>query len=185
MVTMMIMDQDIKEIVATPEEIGEVIKRLGEKITEDYRGKTVVMVGLLNGCNPFFSDLLKNIDLMVTVDYMRASSYHGTIKSSKEVKILKDLDCSIAGKDVIVIDDIIDTGRTMKCIVNLLALKGAKSIRSCVLLDKKSARETSFDADYVGLIIPAKFVVGYGLDYDEYYRNLPYIGVLKEEVYKK
>src|SRR5574344_1766947 len=176
MVTMMIMDQDIKEIVATPEEIGEVIKRLGEKITEDYCGKKVVMVGLLNGCNPLFSDLLRNIGLMVTVDYMRASSYPGTIKSSKEVKILKDLDCSIAGKDVIVVDDIIDTGRTLKCIFDLLSLKGAKSIESCVLMDKKVAREVDYDAKYVGCIIPQKFVIGYGLDYKEYYRNLPYVG---------
>lgn len=180
----MIMDQDVKEVILTAEQIEEICKKLGEQITKDYRGKSVVVLGLLNGCNPFISDLLKHIDLMVNVDYMRASSYHGTIKSSKEVKILKDLDYSIAGKDVIVVDDIIDTGRTLKCIFDLLSLKGAKSIESCVLMDKKVAREVDYDAKYVGCIIPQKFVIGYGLDYKEYYRNLPYVGVLKEEIYE-
>lgn len=183
--TNMIMDKDIEKIVASEAKIEEVCTNLGKRITEDYQGKDLVLIGLLNGCNPFFSDLLKHIDLKVQVDYMRASSYHGTIKSSREVKILKDLDMSIAKKHVIIVDDIIDTGRTVNCIKEVLSLKGALSIEACVLLDKAEAREEAFDAKYVGLTIPTEFVVGYGLDYQEYYRNLPYVGVLKEEVYKK
>ncbi len=180
----MILDGDVKEIIATEEDIDKMCRSLGERITKDFEGKKVVFVGLLNGCNPFFTDLLKRVDLKVEVDYMRASSYHGTIKSSSEVKILKDLDLSVKGKHVIVVDDIIDTGKTLKSIVNILKYKGALSVTSCVLLDKASAREEDYDAKYVGLVIPNKFVVGYGLDYNEYYRNLPYIGVLDEKVYE-
>lgn len=177
----MLFDNDIKEIIATEEDIDAMCKRLGKQITEDFKGKEVVFVGLLNGCNPFFSDLLKRVELKVQVDYMRASSYHGTIKSSNEVKILKDLDLSVKGKSVVLIDDIIDTGKTLKTLIKILEYKGATEVKTVVLLDKRSARTEDYDADYVGLEIPKKFVVGYGLDYQEFYRNLPFIGVLKEE----
>ncbi|MCR5741791.1 MAG: hypoxanthine phosphoribosyltransferase [Gammaproteobacteria bacterium] len=180
----MILDKDIETVIASEDDINNICKELGLKITKDFEGEELVFVGLLNGCNPFFSDLLKHVDLKVRVDYMRASSYHGSIKSSNEVKILKDLDHSIKDKCVVVVDDIIDTGKTLKSILEILLHKGAKKVKTCVLLDKASARTEDYDADYVGLTIPNKFVVGYGLDYDEYYRNLPYIGVLKEEVYK-
>lgn len=181
----MLMDKDIKEIVATREDIYKLCENLGKKITEDFKDEEIVFLGVLNGCNPFMSDLIRHVDLMITVDYLRASSYHGTLNSSGEIKLLKDLDCSIKGKNVIIVDDIIDTGRTLKYLYNLLALKGAKKIKTCCLLDKKSAREIDYNADYIGLEIPKKFVVGYGLDYQEHYRNLPYIGVLKEEVYSR
>ena len=181
----MILDKDIKKIILDENQIKEMCKKVGVKITEDFKGEELIFVGLLNGCNPFFSDLLRCIDLQVEVDYIKASSYHGTIKSSNEVKILKDLDLSIKGKNVVVVDDIIDTGTTLKAIVGILKQKGAKKIKTCVLLDKSSARSVEFDADYVGVIIPNEFVVGYGLDYGEHYRNLPYIGVLKEDVYKE
>ena len=174
-------EDNIKEIIATPEQIEELCTNLGKKLTEDFKNKDVVFVGLLNGCNPFISDLLKHVDLMVQVDYMRASSYHGTIKSSNEVKILKDLDLSVKGKSVVLIDDIIDTGKTLKTLIKILEYKGETEVKTVVLLDKRSARTEDYDADYVGLEIPKKFVVGYGLDYQEFYRNLPFIGVLKEE----
>lgn len=179
------MVDDIKKVVATADEIDAICERLGKEITKDYKDKDLVLVGLLNGCNPFFSDLLKYIDLKVQIDYMVASSYHGTIKSTREVQILKDLTLSIQNKHVVIVDDIIDTGNTLNSIKRLLSLKGALSIEACVLLDKASAREEEFNVKYFGTVIPNEFVVGYGLDYGEYYRNLPYIGVLKEDIYKK
>ena len=180
----MILDKDVKEILVSEKEIENFCKRIGKQISEDFKGEEVTFVGLLNGCNPFFSDLLRYVDLKVVVDYMRASSYHGDIKSTSEVKILKDLDHSIKDKNVVVVDDIIDTGKTLKAIIDILKHKGAKQVKTCVLLDKASARIEDYDADYVGVVIPNKFVVGYGLDFQEYYRNLPYIGVLKEDFYK-
>ena len=181
----MILDKDIKKIILNETQIKEMCKEVGARITKDFEGEDVIFVGLLNGCNPFFSDLLRCVDLNVEIDYIKASSYHGTIKSSNEVKILKDLDLSIKGKNVVVVDDIIDTGTTLKAIVGILMQKGAKKIKTCALLDKSAARSVEFDADYVGVVIPNEFVVGYGLDYGEHYRNLPYIGVLKEDVYKE
>lgn len=181
----MILDNDVSEILVSEEDIRKMCERLGKRITEDYQGKDLVVVGLLNGCNPFIGDLIQFVDLKLVVDYMRVSSYHGTIKSSNEVKIVKDLEQSLVGKDVLVIDDIIDTGQTLKHIVNFLKLKGARTIEACVLLDKAEARTTDYNAKYIGVRIKNKFVVGYGLDYNDYYRNLPYIGVLDEKVYKK
>ena len=181
----MILDKDVKKVVLNEQEIKEMCHKIGKKISDDFKGEDVCFVGLLNGCNPFFSDLLRCVDLRVEVDYIKASSYHGTIKSSNEVKILKDLDLSIKDKNVILVDDIIDTGKTLKAIVGILKHKGAKKIKTCVLLDKSAARSVDFDADYVGVVIPNEFVVGYGLDFAEQYRNLPYIGVLKEEIYEK
>ncbi len=178
-------DNICKKVLVSEEEIQATVKKIGEQISKDYDGEEVTMIGLLNGCNPFFSDLLKHIDLLIEVDYMRASSYHGSIKSSNEVLILKDLDKSIKGKNVIVVDDIIDTGETLKCIIELLKLKGAKTIEACVLLDKDIKRNVAYKPKYIGLKIPKEFVVGYGLDYNEHYRNLPYIGAVKDEVYTK
>lgn len=176
-------DEVVERVLVSKEEIEEICKRIGAQISKDYAGEEIVMVGLLNGCNPFFCDLLKYVDLMVEVDYMKASSYLGTIKSSGEVKVLKDLETSIKGKKVIVVDDIIDTGHTLKRIFELLELKGASSIEACVLLDKATGRSGSFEPKYIGTKIPNEFVLGYGLDWQEHYRNLPYIGVLKKELY--
>lgn len=172
----------VGEVISSEEEIRSICKKMGEQITKDYEGKMPVMVGLLNGCNPFFSDLIKYVDLLIEVDYMKASSYHGDIHATTEVKITKDLDRPVSGKDVILVDDIIDTGETLKCVTEILKSKGAKSVECCVLFDKKEARSTGYTPKYVGTPIPKKFVVGYGLDFNEHYRNLPYVGALKDEI---
>ncbi len=179
------MENDIKKIIFSNEELTEACERLGKKITEDYQNsKELVLVGLLKGSVPFLSDLMKKIDLKLSVEYMDVSSYHGTTSSSGEVKIIKDLDTPISGKDVIIIEDIIDTGRTLKTVIELLSGRGAKSVKVVTLVDKPSGRVVELEADYVGLTVGNEFIVGYGLDYNEYYRNLDYIGILKEEVYQ-
>jgi len=173
-------DEMCSKVILSEEQIQECVKRLGKEITEDFKGEPVTMVGLLNGCNPFFSDLLKEVDLLVEVDYIKASSYQGGIQSTHDVKILKDLDTCIKNKNVIVVDDIIDTGDTLRAIMPLLEMKGAKTIKSCVLLKKNTGIDTKFKPDYFGTEIPNEFVLGYGLDYNEYYRNLRYIGAINK-----
>ncbi len=179
------MKDDIKEILVTQEEIQEICKRLGKQLTMDYAGKKPLMIGLLKGCHPFMSDLSKEIDTMIELDYMDVSSYHGTTASTGDVKIRLDLSVSVKGRDVIIAEDIVDTARTIKTISELLLYKEAKSVKVVSLLDKPEGRVVDFTVDYVGKTIPKAFVVGYGLDYEEYYRNLPYVGVLKESVYSK
>ncbi len=179
------MRDDIKKIIFTNEEILETCKKLGKEITSDYKDSSdLVLIGLLKGSVPFIGDLIKEIDLMLTVEYMDVSSYHGTTSSSGEVKIIKDLDTPISGKDVLIVEDIIDTGRTLKTVMKLLSDRGAKSVKVVTLVDKPSGRVVDLKSDYVGLEVGNEFIVGYGLDYNEYYRNLNYIGVLKEEVYQ-
>ncbi len=178
------MKNDIKKVSVSEEQIEEMLTRLGKEITNDYAGKEPIFMGLLKGCNPFMVDLLKHIDLYCTVDYMDVSSYAGT-KSTGNVRINHDLDINVEGKDIIVVDDILDTGRTLNAVVNLLKARGANSVKLCVLLDKPEGRVAPIYADYIGGLVPNEFVVGYGLDYNEKYRNLPYIGVLKEEVYSE
>lgn len=178
------MKNDIKKICLSEKSIKNIVKQLGKKITKDYQGLTPIFVGLLKGCNPFMMDLVKQINLYCSIEYMDVSSYVGT-ESSGEVKILQDLKADIVGKDVILVDDILDTGRTLNAVKSLLIQRGAKSIKLCVLLDKPAGRVAPITADYVGTLVPNEFVVGYGLDYNEQYRNLPYIGVLKEEIYSK
>ena len=178
------MKNDIKKISVSEQKIEELLTRLGKQITKDYTGKEPMFIGLLKGCNPFMVDLLKHVDLYCTLDYMDVSSYAGT-KSTGNVRINHDLSVNVEGKDIIVVDDILDTGRTLNAVVQLLKARGAKSVRLCVLLDKPEGRVAPIEADYVGDLVPNEFVVGYGLDYNEKYRNLPYIGVLKEEVYSK
>lgn len=179
------MHQDIKKILVSQEQIEQKCKELGEIISRDYEGKKLVVIGLLKGCIPFMSDLVKHITIPIHLDYMSVSSYHGTTASSGNVRVNKDLDMSIQGYDVLIAEDIIDTGQTLKKVMEMLSVKGAKSIKVVTLLDKPEGRLIDFKPDYVGFVIPKEFVVGYGLDYNEYYRNLPYIGVLKEEVYSK
>lgn len=178
------MKNDIKKVSVSEEQIEEMLTRLGKEITNDYAGKEPLFMGLLKGCNPFMVDLLKHIDLYCTVGYMDVSSYAGT-KSTGNVRINHDLDTNVEGKDIIVVDDILDTGRTLNAVVKLLKARGANSVKLCVLLDKPEGRVAPISADYIGGLVPNEFVVGYGLDYNEKYRNLPYIGVLKEEVYSK
>jgi hypoxanthine phosphoribosyltransferase len=175
--------QDIKKILVSEEEIQKKCMELGEQISADYKGKKLVLLGLLKGCNPFMSDLMKRITIPLQLDYMDVSSYHGTTESTGQVRVNKDLDSDVNGYDILIAEDIVDTGRTLKKVIQMLTVKGAKSIKVVTLLDKPEGRLVDLYADYVGFTIPKEFVVGYGLDYEEYYRNLPFVGVLKEEVY--
>ena len=177
------MHNDIKKISLNEEQIEEIVSRLGKEISNDYNGKEPLFIGILKGCIPFMPDLLKNVSINCTLDYLRVSSYEGT-KSSGKITIKGDIP-SVKDKDVIIVEDILDTGRTLMNVRNLLLEEGAKSVNICVLLDKPEGRIVDIKADYVGGHVPNEFVVGYGLDYNEKYRNLPYIGVLKEEVYSK
>lgn len=177
------MNNDIKKVFFSEEEINNIISKLGEKLTADFKDKKPLVIGLLNGCNPFMTDLVKKIQAYLTLDYMKVSSYVGTESTNNLVIEGKIPD--VKDKEVILVDDILDTGRTLKTIKEKLLALGAKSVSLCVLLDKPEGRKFDIQADYVGDLVPNEFVVGYGLDYNGYYRNLPYIGVLKEEVYTK
>ena len=177
------MHTDLEKVLYTEEEIKAAAKRLAEQINKDYAGQEVVFVGLLKGSVQFMADLIKNIDLMCTVDFMCVSSYGNGTKSTGRVNIIKDLSEPIDGKNVVIVEDIIDSGNTLNFINRYFSAKNARSVRICTLLDKPSRREVEIDVDYVGFEVPDEFVVGYGLDFREYYRNLPYIGVLKPEIY--
>ncbi len=177
--------QDIKEVLVRREEIANAVKMLGEMITKDYEGKAPVMVCILKGASVFYVDLLREIDLPVSMEFMIASSYgHGTT-SSGNVRIVKDLDYDVAGRDVILVEDIVDTGVTLTFLKNLFRERGVASVRVATLLDKPARRKVELKADYYCFTIPDAFVVGYGLDYDQKYRNLPDIGILKPEIYAK
>ena len=177
------MHKDLEKVLYTEEEIRETAKRLADQINEDYAGQEVVFVGLLKGSVQFMADLLKNIEIMCTVDFMCVSSYGNGTKSTGRVNISKDLSEPIDDKNVIIVEDIIDSGNTLNFIKRYFSAKNANSVRICTLLNKPSRREVEIDVDYIGFDVPDEFVVGYGLDYCEYYRNLPYIGVLKPEIY--
>ena len=175
-----------KVSVLIPEEkVQERVAELGAQISRDYEGKTNTMICVLKGGVVFMCDLAKKITVPVTVDFMSVSSYGGGTSSSGIVKIVKDLDQSIEGKDVLIVEDIIDSGRTLSYLLQIFRKRKPNSIRLCTLLDKPERRDPqiTLTPDYVGKVIPDEFVVGYGLDYNERYRNLPYIGVLKPEIY--
>jgi hypoxanthine phosphoribosyltransferase len=170
----------------TEEEIKEAAKRLAKQIEQDYQGEDeIVFVGLLKGSVQFMADLLKNIDMMCTIDFMCVSSYGKGTKSTGRVNIIKDLSEPIDEKNVVIVEDIIDSGNTLNFIKKYFSAKNAKSVRICTLLNKPSRREVEFVPDFCGATIPDEFVIGFGLDYDEKYRNLPFVGVLKREVYEK
>ncbi|WAA12355.1 hypoxanthine phosphoribosyltransferase [Fervidibacillus halotolerans] len=177
------MRQDIEKILITEEDIQEKIKELAKTLTEEYKDRNPLVIGVLKGAMPFMADLVKRIDTYLEMDFMDVSSYGGKTVSSGEVKILKDLDTSVEGRDLLIIEDIIDSGLTLHYLVELFRYRKAKSIKIVTLLDKREGRKVDIQADYVCFNIPNEFVVGYGLDYEEKYRNLPYIGVLKQEVY--
>lgn len=178
------LEKDILKVLVTQEEIAEAVARLGKTLTEDYKDKEVVVVGILRGAAIFMVDIIRAMDCYLTIDFMDVSSYGEALQSSGEVKIVKDLDTRVEGKDILIVEDIIDTGQTLKYIVDLLHYRKANSVKVCTLLDKKERRVNNMEADYVGLDIPNEFVVGYGLDYKQEYRNLPYIGVLSPAVYE-
>lgn len=176
------LEQDIKKVLISEEEIHAKSIELGARLTKEYEGKNPLLLGILKGSIPFMAELIKRIDCPVQLEFMTVSSYHGGLESSGEVKLLLDVDTPIKGREVVIIEDIIDTGRTLKYLKELLEHRGA-NVKIVTLLDKPEGRVVEIDADYTGFSIPNEFVVGYGLDYDGYYRNLPYVGVLKEEVY--
>ncbi|WP_026908552.1 hypoxanthine phosphoribosyltransferase [Paucisalibacillus globulus] len=178
------MHNDIKKILITEEEIAAKCKEIGAKLTEEYEGRFPLAIGVLKGALPFMSDVLRQVNAHLEMDFMDVSSYGGTnTKSSGEVKILKDLNTKVEGRDLLIIEDIIDSGNTLRYLVDLFKYRQANSIKIVTLLDKPSGRTADIKADLVGFDVPDEFVVGYGLDYDEKYRNLPYIGVLKPEIY--
>lgn len=177
------LEKDILEVLLTEERIQEKASEIGAALTVEYADKYPLAVGILKGAMPFMSDLMKRVDTHIEMDYMDVSSYGNATVSSGEVKIIKDLNTSVEGRDVLIIEDIIDSGMTLSYLVDLFKYRKAKSIKIVTLLDKPTGRKVDLKADYVGFEVPDAFVVGYGLDYAEKYRNLPYIGVLKKEVY--
>lgn len=179
------MNHDIKKILVTEEELSKLTRKLGEQITRDYAGKKLLIVGVLKGSIYFLTDLSRHIDLPCHIDFIQASSYGAGTESSGKIKIIKDIDSDLTGFDVLLVEDILDTGRTLKHIHDMLSTRNPNSIAVVTLLDKPARREVDIKADYTGVDIPNEFAVGYGLDYNQYYRNLPYIGVLKEEIYNK
>ena len=179
------LEQDIKKILISHDEIVTAARELGQKLTEDYQGKNPILVGILKGSVPFMAELIKHIDTHIELDFMLVSSYHGGTSSSGVINIIKDMDQDIKGRDILFVEDIIDTGKTLKRLKELIEGRQPASVKIATLLDKPEGRLVEIEADYTCFTIPNEFVVGYGLDYDENYRNLPYIGVLKEEVYSK
>lgn len=175
---------DIKEVLYTEEEIRQATQELGAVLTKEYAGKNPLVIGVLKGAIMFMTDLSRAMDCDLELDFMDVTSYGAEIESSGDVKILKDLDTSVEGRDLLIVEDIIDTGRTLSYLIEIFRHRKAKSIKVVTLLDKKERRAVDLEADYVGIHVPNEFVVGYGLDYIEKYRNLPYIGILKEEIYK-
>ena len=176
------LDNDILKVCISQKELDEMITKVANQINKDFDGKNPLFIGVLKGSVPFMTDLMKKITIPCTMDYIKVSSYSGT-KSTGNIIIKGDFP-DIIGRNVVIIEDILDTGRTLSKVLELMRTEGAQSVTLCVLLDKPDGRVVPIEADYVGGLVPNEFVVGYGLDYDEKYRNLPYIGVLKEEVYK-
>lgn len=179
------MHENMAEVLVSEEQIQSKIKELGAILAEEYRDKNPLIVGILKGALPFMGDLMQAMDIFMEFDVMDVSSYGNEFESSGEVKIVKDLDTPIKGRDVLFVEDIIDTGQTLAYLKELFYSRNANSVKIVTLLDKPSGRKAEIEADWIGFEIPGKFVVGYGLDYIDQYRNLPYIGVLKPEVYEK
>ena len=177
-------DDIVKYVLVSQEEIAEITKKLGEKISADYKGKELVVVGMLKGAMPFMMDLVKNITIPMEMDFIQTSSYHGGTRSVTAVMFKKDIDTNVVDKHVLLVDDVVDTAKTITKVLDVFSNRGALSIELCCLLDKPEGRVVPYEAKYVGKVIPNEFVIGYGLDYNEKYRNLPYIAVVKDEVYK-
>jgi len=173
----------LKEILLTEDELQAKIKELGAKLSEDYRDRNPLLIGVLKGAFMFMADLAKAITIPVEIDFMAVSSYGSSTKSSGVVRIIKDLEVSVEGRDVIIVEDIIDSGLTLSYLIDVLERRNARSVAVVALLDKPDRRKVNLDIEYKGFTLPDEFVVGYGLDYAEKYRNLPYIAVLKPDVY--
>ena len=173
------------KVLLSEKEVDDRIQAIGEQISRDYAGKQVHLICVLKGGSFFLCELAKRITVPVSLDFMSVSSYGSETKSSGVVKIIKDLDGDLSGKDVLIVEDILDTGVTLSNLVPMLKMRNPNSVKICTILDKPSRRKADIAPDYEGFAVPDEFVVGYGLDYDEKYRNLPYIGVLKPSVYEK
>lgn len=178
------MHDDIREILLTKEDIAKLVHDLGEQLSEDYRDLNPLVICVLKGAAPFMSDLVRKMDIMLEMDFMAVSSYGASSESSGVVRIIKDLDAPVEGRHVLIVEDIIDTGLTLQYLMDILKRRNAASVKVVTLLDKPQRRTEGLLPDYCGVRVPNEFVVGYGLDYAEKYRNLPYIGVLKPEIYR-
>jgi len=179
------MDQDILKILLSEEEIKARVQKMGDELYDAFQDKNPMFVGVLNGCFIFMADLVRAAQLKSELEFIGVSSYKNSTKSSGVVQITRDLQRDISGRNIIIVEDILDSGNTLAFLKNYLMTKGAASITIATLLDKPARREKPIKADYVGFVVPDEFVVGYGLDYAQQYRNMPYIGVLKPEVYSK
>lgn len=179
------MHADLNQVLFSEEQIARRVQEIGAQISRDYAGKPLVLVGILKGAVIFCSDLARAVSIPLSFDFMAISSYGAATRSQGVVRFIKDLDRDIVGKDVIIVEDIVDSGLTLSFLMDNLMQRGAASLATCVLLDKPDRRTTDVKPTYVGFVIPDAFVVGYGLDYAEMYRNLPYIGVLRPEIYTK
>lgn len=179
------MRNDVKEILYSEKQLNEKVEELAARISADYEGKDLLLIGVLKGANVFMCDLMRKISFPIQIDFIAASSYGHSTESSGVVKILKDLDYSIEGKDVIIVEDIVDTGLTLHYLMDNFNSRKPNSLEICTLLDKPERRIANLEIKYIGFQIPDEFIVGYGIDYAERYRNLPYIATLKESVYTK
>jgi len=177
------LQNDIQEVLYSQETLQQKVQELGATISRDYEGRNPLVICVLKGAFIFMADLSKNISIPIELDFMAVSSYGNSTKSSGEVRIVKDLDVSVEGRDVLIVEDIIDSGLTLSYLIDVLERRNALSVNVVALFDKPGRRTVDLNADYTGFTIPDAFVVGYGLDYAEKYRNLPYVGVLKPEIY--
>lgn len=177
------MKNDIESVLFSEERLAEIVQTVGKRISEDYKDKNLLMVSVLKGSVVFMADLMRAITIPCSIDFMSVSSYGSGTKTSGVVKITKDLDINLEGYDVLVVEDILDSGLTLSYILELLQSRNPKSIRLCTLFDKPERRTADVKPDYVGTVVPDEFIVGYGLDYAEKYRNLPFVGILKPDVY--
>ncbi len=178
------LEKDIEKVLITKKQIFDRTIELGRQLTEDYQDKNPLVIGILKGAVPFIADLTSQIDEKLELDFMAVSSYGNATISSGEVKIIKDLDTNVEGRHILIVEDIIDSGRTLAYLVDLFKYRKAASVKIVTLLDKPEGRVVNITADYVGFDVPDEFVVGYGMDYAEHYRNLPYIGILKPKIYQ-
>jgi hypoxanthine phosphoribosyltransferase len=177
--------KDIEEVLVSREQISEMVKRLGRRISEDYAGKELVLAGVLKGGFIFLADLMREISIPVDMDFIAVSSYGESTRSSGVVRIIKDIDLDVVGKHVLIVEDLVDTGLTLRHLKDLFNTRGPKSVKICTAFDKPSRRKVEIEVEYNGIEVPDKFIVGYGLDYAGRYRNLPDVCTLKEEVYAK
>lgn len=179
----MSMNDDIRAVLVSEQQLKDKVAQLGAQISQDYAGKDLVLVSILKGAVVFMADLMRAVTIPCSIDFMVVSSYGAGTTTTGLVKIIKDLDSDLSGKDVLIVEDILDTGVTLSKLVPMLKMRNPNSVKICTILDKPSRRKADIQPDYEGFQVPDEFVVGYGLDYDEKYRNLPYVGVLKPEIY--